>query len=181
MKGYIAVLEIDDDEEIIDASVAYVYRSNGTNYSTTESVNLKEESEWLSKKTYEDGLNDVWECAKKLLKGEYDQYKRFEIFGNTDVDNIFTLLTGAEALAKLKKYEEEQEQKEAAEIKIGDEVTDNDGWNGVVTWVSPDGEYMVVTLQDGSALRLKKEHFKKTGRHFSQIEEVLKQMQEGNE
>ena len=65
-------------------------------------------------------------------------------------------------------------------IIIGDEVTDNDGWKGVVTWISPDGEYLVVTLQDGSALRWKKEHFKKTGRHFPEIAEVLKQMQEGN-
>lgn len=45
MKRYIAVLELDDDEEIIDASVSYVYRSNGTNYLTTESVEFKEESE----------------------------------------------------------------------------------------------------------------------------------------
>lgn len=129
------------------------------------------------KEAYENGANDAWECAKNLLKGEHDQYKRFEIFGNTDVDNIFTLLTGAEALVKLKKYEEEQ--KRAVEIKIGDEVTDNDGWKGVVTWISPDGEYLVVTLQDGSALRWKKEGFKKTGRHFPEIANILKQMQEG--
>lgn len=45
MKRYIAVLELDDDEEIIDASVTYVYRSNGTNYLTTESVEFKAESE----------------------------------------------------------------------------------------------------------------------------------------
>lgn len=45
MKRYIAVLEIDDDEEIIDASVSYIYRSNGTNYLTTESVEFKKESE----------------------------------------------------------------------------------------------------------------------------------------
>ena len=130
-------------------------------------------------KTYEDGLNEVWECAKNLLKGKYDQYKMFEIFGYTDVDNIFTLFTGAEVLAKLKKYEEEQ--KKAAEIKIGDEVTDEDGWKGVVTLINPDGKYFVVTLQDGNALRWKKESFKKTGRHFPEIAEVLKQMQEGNE
>lgn len=128
-------------------------------------------------KTYEDGLNDAWECAKNLLKGEYDQYKRFEIFGNTDVDNIFTLLTGAEALVKLKKYEEEQ--KNSAEIKIGDEVTDDDGWNGVVTWIDPDGEYLIILQKDGTALRWKKDIFKKTGRHFPEIEKVLKQIQEG--
>lgn len=45
MKRYIAVLELDDDDEIIDASVSYVYCKNGTNYLTTESVEFKEESE----------------------------------------------------------------------------------------------------------------------------------------
>jgi len=47
-KRYIAVLEIDDDCEIvgsIDTTVSYTYRNNGTNYATTESVEFKEESE----------------------------------------------------------------------------------------------------------------------------------------
>lgn len=48
MKRYIAVLEIEDDEDIvgsIDATVSYTYRRNGTNYATTESVEFKAESE----------------------------------------------------------------------------------------------------------------------------------------
>lgn len=48
MKRYIAVLEIEDDEDIvgsIDATVSYTYRENGTNYLTTESVEFKAESE----------------------------------------------------------------------------------------------------------------------------------------
>ena len=45
MKRYIAVLELDDDEEIIDASVHYVYCYNGRNYKATERMELKEESE----------------------------------------------------------------------------------------------------------------------------------------
>ena len=45
MKRYIAILEIDDDCEIvgsIDATVSYTYRENGTNYATTESVEFQE-------------------------------------------------------------------------------------------------------------------------------------------
>lgn len=45
MKRYIAVLEIEDDEEIIDASVTYSYSYNGMNYKVTERMELKEESE----------------------------------------------------------------------------------------------------------------------------------------
>lgn len=184
MKKYIAVIELDNDEEIIDASVSYVYRSNGTNYSTTESVEFKEEREGRNAKTYEDGLNEAWECAKKIeaptVEGGLSGQELALIFKDgATLYKVFKNYSAREAVTRIKEYEEEQ--KKAAEIKIGDEVTDNDGWNGVVTYISPDGEYLVVTLQDGSALRWEKEHFKKTGRHFPQIAEVLKQMQEGKE
>ena len=43
------------------------------------------------------------------------------------------------------------------------------------------GEYITVVESDGTASRWEKKGFKKTGRHFLQIREVLKQMQEGNE
>lgn len=131
-------------------------------------------------KTYEDGLNEAWECTRKMVctpeKGGYTWSALEQIFNTRSLSNIINTYTASEAISKIKEYEEEQ--KKAAEIKIGDEVTDYGEWKGVVTWISPDGEYLVVTLQDGSALRWKKEGFKKTGRHFSQIEEVLKQMQE---
>lgn len=48
MRRYIAILEIDDDEEIvgsIDATVSYTYRRNGTNYAISESVDFEAESE----------------------------------------------------------------------------------------------------------------------------------------
>lgn len=128
-------------------------------------------------KTYEDGLNEAWEVARKIAcLPMHDGYKTGEleeIFGISCESEIFKRNTAAEVIAKIKEYENR--------IEVGDEVTDNDGWAGVVTWISPDGEYMIVVLQDGSALRWHKESFKKTGRHFPQIAEVIKQMQEGNE
>lgn len=45
MKKYIAVLEIEDDEEIIDARVTYHYSNNGMYFKATEKMELKEESE----------------------------------------------------------------------------------------------------------------------------------------
>lgn len=41
MKRYIAVLELEAEEEIIDANVQYIYRKNGTNYARYESVEFK--------------------------------------------------------------------------------------------------------------------------------------------
>lgn len=129
-------------------------------------------------KTYEDGLNEAWEVVRRLYN-ELGLDKRVELFGYCAPREIVNALTPQEAIEKIREYEEEQ--KKAAEIKIGDEVTDNDGWEGVVAWIDPDGEYLIILQKDGTALRWKKDIFKKTGRHFSQIEEVLKQMQEGEE
>lgn len=171
MKKYIAVIELDNDEEIIDASVSYVYRSNGTNYSTTESVEFKEEREGLNAKTYEDGLNDAWECAKKVVEmGEYDR-KNVVFVRLDDGEFPFKKYSASEAITRIKEYENR--------IKVGDEVIDSNGMlekRSVVVRVS--GSVITIMEGDGTVSRWEKEHFKKTGRHFPQIEEVLKQLQE---
>lgn len=130
------------------------------------------------KEAYENGLSDAWECARSVVNCKVP-YDFWEMGSGQSMLAVLKRYSAKEAIEKIREYEEEQ--KKAAEIKIGDEVTDNDGWKGFVAGISPDGEYMVVVLQDGGALRWKKESFKKTGRHFPQIAEVLKQMQEGNE
>ena len=124
-------------------------------------------------KTYEDGLNEAWKLVRRIAcipeyGGETTTWLK-DVFGDVDVCTIIRDYSVSEAIEKIEKYEG---------IKVGDEVTDNDGWKGVVTWISSDGEYILVMLRDGDALRWKKESFKKTGRHFPQIAEVLKQMQE---
>ena len=119
-------------------------------------------------KTYEDGLNEAWEVVRRL-ENELPSYKRIELFGYYSPYDIVDALTPQEVIEKLEKHDR---------IEVGDEVTDNDGWEGVVTWISPDGEYLIILQKDGTALHWKKESFKKTGRHFPQIEEVLKQMKD---
>ena len=170
MKRYIAVLEIDDDEEIVgDANISYTYRSNGTDYRTDESVELKAEDEGQLMKTYENGLNEAWEAARKLLcDSGYNYVKLEDIFGSHSLDGIFSTYTASEAIDRIKKYEG---------FNVGDEVIDSIGKKSVVVRVH--GEYITVVEYDGVASRWKKEGFKKTGRHFPQIEEVLKQMKEG--
>lgn len=170
MKRYIAVIEIDDDEEIVgDANISYTYRSNGTNYGTDESVELKAEGEGQRMKTYEDGLNEAWEAARKVVcDNNYNYEELGNIFDTISIDAILSDYTASEVIDKIKNHEE---------IKIGDEVIDSIGKKSVVLRVH--GEYITVIEYDGVASRWKKESFKKTGRHFPQIEEVLKQMQEG--
>lgn len=128
-------------------------------------------------KTYEDGLNEAWELARKMYQFNPINNKQLcEELYDMGFNEFICSTTASEAIKQVKEYKEKQE-----EIKIGDEVTDDDGWNGVVTWIDPDGEYLIILQKDGTALHWKKESFKKTGRHFTEIEEVLKQMQEGEE
>lgn len=171
MKRYIAVIELDDEEEIVgDANISYTYRSNGTNYGTDESVELKADAGGLSMKTYEDGLNEAWEAARKVLCDSECLVKLEDIFDDHTLDGIFNTYTASEAIAKIKEYEE---------IKVGDEVVNVTGKKSVVVRVC--GSVITLVESNGVTGRWEKEDFKKTGRHFSQIEEVLKQMQEGNE
>lgn len=67
----------------------------------------------LLDKTYEQGLQDAWELAKKVWTN--DDRENQEMFGTLVVKDIFSFAP-QEALAKLKAYEEEKE------IKVGDVV-----------------------------------------------------------
>lgn len=175
MKKYIAVIEIDDDEEIVgDANISYTYRSNGTNYGTDESVELKAEGEGQSMKTYEDGLNDVWELAKRIVclpsdGGEPGEWLE-NVFGSSVPAIVMKNYSASEAITKIKEYEE---------IEVGDEVVDEKGWGikGVVTKTNE--RYISIVENEGKVSRFKKDVFNKTGRHFPQIAEVLRQMKEG--
>ena len=121
-------------------------------------------------KTYEDGLNEAWELMRRIADiSKYAWVK--SVFGDVGTLNILRDYSALEAIAKVKEYEE---------IKVGDEVDDGE-WKGTITWISPDGEFLVVMLEDGTAIRWNKKDFKKTGRHFSQIAEVLEQMKERKE
>lgn len=86
-------------------------------------------------KTYEEGLNDAWELAKKIAmeksNGGFDSYEIVKIFGFNDMDAIFMEYTPQEALAKLKAYEEAQETEKMAKINVGD-VVKYDGIQAVV-------------------------------------------------
>lgn len=109
MKKYIAVIEVDDEEEIIDASVSYVYRSNGTNYSTTENVELKEESEGRSAIQINDFDTPI-EVAQKIINGTMEveanmiDKAMMRTFGGEEVTKIRRALFGLEELKEIAGY-----------------------------------------------------------------------------
>ena len=133
--------------------------------------------------SYEKGLNDAWECLKKIVFEKCDDGLTFteiiKIFdGKCLTSEILNGYSPSEAIAKIKEYEKKQEQADD-EIEVGDEVIEGKVFNsgkGIVTFVSPIVTYVV--WYDGSTGRRKLEDLKKTGRHFDKISEILEQLKE---
>ena len=124
----------------------------------------------LSDKTYEQGLADAWELAKKICHapcdGGYSMYETREIFGC--VTGVMRKFTAAEALAKIEAYEKEKE------IKVGDVVkSEISGYSAVVTVINRDEAHVV--FDDGSTGVRKINCLTKTGKHI-EIEGILKQI-----
>ena len=125
---------------------------------------------------YERGLNDAWECAKKIAYQEVDLIATFnKHLGESSIE-VLKDYSASEAIAKIKEYEERKKQDE--DIKVGDEVVYNYVTTFVVTCVVK-GEYIGGINSDGEDCCYHyKAKLKKTGRTFPQIAEVLKQMKE---
>ena len=127
----------------------------------------------LTQPAYEQGLNDAWECARKLINNlNYDEL--VTIFGDGNEHYVLRAFSAPQAIAKIKEYEEKN-----AEIKVGDEVevrAESSIPKMVVTQI--DNHYVSTVDANGDTRCICKDTAKpvKTGRHFAQIEEVLKQM-----
>jgi len=124
---------------------------------------------------YQKGLNDAWECARRVINCDVP-YDFWELASGQSNLAIFKHYSAQGAIAKIKEYEEKQKQED--KIKVGDEVI-YDSENCVITAIANGGHtLMLLGLGGGYMVRTTPESIKKTGRRFSQIEEVLKQMQE---
>ena len=157
---------------------------NGTEYEKL----IKEIFEDMKEnKTYERDLADAWEAARKMCRpvqdGGMTPNALTEIFGTPYTSGIILKNTAAEVIAKLKAYEKEQ-QKIEQEIKVGDEVVEIGEENdiqGIVTGIFPlfDNVYLCYILWlDGSTYSMRNTELKKTGRHFPQVEKLLKAAKE---
>ena len=125
---------------------------------------------------YQRGLKDAWEAARKIPlnvnEGGLSANALTTIFGNKSIIQIFKEFSASEVVEKIRQYEQEQE-----EFKLWDEV-DGKGGRGIITKISDDGDHFNVMWENGSTGYYMREDFKKTGRHFPEIAEVLRKMQE---
>lgn len=121
---------------------------------------------------YKDGLEDgrmeAWECAKKIYKMTASEI--ITVFGGCSNWVDYSV---DEAIAKIKEYEEQQEQ-----FAVGDEVySDAFDNKGIVTHITADKVACVCIICNGSTMmKVGLCGLRKTGRHFPQIIEVLEQM-----
>ena len=132
----------------------------------------------LQDTAYQRGLDDAWEAAKKLFSSmaDSDIEKAFPIEWNNGGFNALINLQPQEAIAKLKAYEEKQNDK----IEVGDEVAfhHDDGRPDtvvVVTYIGQDG--FIDGMDDRGTQYAHKNPTKwtKTGRHFD-IASILEDM-----
>jgi len=140
------------------------------------------DTEEAEEKAYNRGLNDMWEVIKKVMenedKGGYSIKMLRKLFGSYDVYNITHNYTPEEALAKIKEYEDKQEQ-----FAVGDEVySDAFDDKGIITHITADKVSCVCIICNGSTMmKVGTNGLHKTGRHFPEIAEVLAELRGAEE
>lgn len=129
-----------------------------------------------SEKYIEQGRNEAWKAARKIAQMSPDKLE--SIFNKFCLHNIMGIYSVSEAIEKIRAYEEQKKQ-EDEEIKVGDEVIyRHSELTGIVTSIYKTKKFDIL-WNDGSVGQEKNiSDFKKTGRTFPEIVEVLKKMQE---
>lgn len=126
----------------------------------------------MQDETYQRGLDDAWEAARKIIEMTDPPY--WEVF-NEYKDDLFGKITASEAIAKLKAYEENQDDK----FEFGDEIIDVDGMKGCVVSKNNEEYDTMYVLFNGCRVPqyVIKNYYRKTGRHFD-IDKILEEMKE---
>jgi hypothetical protein len=133
---------------------------------------------------YKEGLEKAWEMAKRIFtpqKAYEEAYTRDEldiIFGEGITSFDLAQMTVFEAVDKVELYEKVKA--EMNKIKDGDEVRLNDGKKGVVVYSDTDGHLNVVNAFGGMR-SYNAAQVVKTGRHFPQMVEMMKEMRDNDE
>lgn len=137
---------------------------------------------------YQRGLNDAWDAARKIVldtdKGGIPLSKLQKIFHRGLPNEIIGAFSASEAIEEIRAYEREHE-----EFHIGDEVIrhyKNEFMEGddapSIFLYEEDGNFRCITFNGRSIIiaEYPKHQYRKTGRHFPEIAEVLQKMRENN-
>ena len=121
----------------------------------------------------------AWELAKKIImpkdNGGFSGDELVEIFGEKWPSGVFkNYPTYQEAAAKFEAWREQK----GKDFKVGDEVSDCTG-TGVVVEIS--AGCLRIMYSNGATYLMNNKEFKKTGRHFPEVAELLKKIGESDE
>lgn len=136
--------------------------------------------EVAEKMAYERGLNEAWKAVRKIIEpmyyGGYSPDVLCEIFDVSTIESVFKLNTAAEAMAKIKEYEDKQKCKQNEdEIKVGYEVYNIDRDNKrIVTAI--DGNKAIQLCSDGKYTVDNIDTLHWTGREDLRIKKVLEKI-----
>lgn len=138
--------------------------------------------ERVARCNYQKGLDDAWECARRLvLETSLNEAEHMGFIAKEESAEILRDYTVTAAMKAVELYDE----KPKAKIKVGDEVAPINALSRPFVVVSVrDNVIHGFDLNGGCTSRgyfLHETHLKKTGRHFPQVAELLKAMKEGAE
>jgi hypothetical protein len=122
------------------------------------------------KEAYGNGLNDAWECAKKIY--EFSGKELSEMFPKSEGIPFYSYST-SEAITKIKEYEDKQ--KKADEIHIGDEICQTNSTHKYIVTAFLDNGGIFVLGDDGFTVVFTPDEIHKTGRNYP-IKAILKEL-----
>ena len=139
------------------------------------------ESKDMINEAYQRGLTDAWKAAKKIVcaEGGFTYQELLEIFGEGSPEDIWEDVlkynTAQEAIEKIKAWEEKEAKKE--KLKVGDEVRGFNGETYVIYDIKGDSARATNFTICSNCFNVNDTGYK-TGRHFPQVEQLLKEMGE---
>ena len=169
MKDYKAIEGLQDNIRVeVKAAYDKGYKQGFNDGEGSYLVSKKKEAEAIE--AYQKGLDYAWEICGKIIEDEWWKASSYcqVVFGT---DNPFSM-PASEALRKIREYEEKQN----AEIKVGDEVMC--GQHQTIKMVVVDTSRGIKATNGYDSWYGEKGSCHKTGRHFPEIEQVLKAMKE---
>ena len=106
---------------------------------------------------YQEGLNDTWEAARKIVGQPSSGYLSCEdlctLFNTADVRAVFFNHTASEAVEKLKTWEQKQD-----EIRVGDIITDQNENEHYLVFAISDKSYNCLSGKDFEPVYIGKDY-----------------------
>lgn len=172
------VTAANDMEQSFDKAVREAYEKGYLD----AAYNCHERCDFLDdekKESYQRGLNDAWEAARKICLEEDDggipASAINDIFNVRNYRYAVKDYSASECIEKIRAYEQKQK-----EIQVGDEIVCSNGEKYVVFIVYDEKKLVTAFRHDGYKKTIESKWVTKTGRHFPEIAEVLQKMKENS-